>query len=1121
MYTSHHSAYRAIIGALFLTLSGGSVTRRLAMLWRLLRRLNRFSAALFRRRLASLWSPTPPKHLPRPREPVQRIALPVANAVLERSSEVAQLPAHEAGVEPPVSRRPFWLLLALGLPAVAVPILHPHLFQATALRSVWLLFLVAQGAGLLNSPNRARRAVHHPFPRWYFWLIQLSAATGQLVLCVAWQGSPYASLESRGAIGAIFQALALSLATTALPYALSYLSHLLNRFAIALVRGRPRQAQSTPSSPGPYPTPPAPAPLPITPKFSVRPWHSYIGVFTILLLLICISLQANSIDTLFPLLPFFAVSLAPSRRLWRRSSPLWSAVPPQATALLLLAVVAHQAWDSFIPEVGIAPAGTLLPFVVSELFTFLRNLRSSPVVSLPTSPGARKNSVSRASRYVDSRGLAGYLRRSIAQSDRGVIGVTGVRGTGKSALLEHVLATLKPYHFVLLVTAPIRNDGGIGFLSTVCRAVCRRVLDDMNRVLYGRQTDGYRARSEIARRVGLSALVILLIASGALLLEQEMTSRSVVTSKPAHLDGPCSQVRARENELVSDLGAQIGAIERAPVPLYPQYALLPTRRSYLFLLAPAYGAGEQINWQMQQGSDPIAPWASTLSYCFDGLEHRLLVRHVMFLRRRLFPERPVVNQDALLSTSLSELFLHQRSAPLLDASRLHDFAALLRTYGFILEGQTVRSISRDEPTITRANHDPLFATEVAGAAASVVLLVMLTEFIWPKMSALLRLLMNWRYAALYREASDFLELLQYSERRDSSGSLAWRGLSWKRSRSLAARDLTLPGLTAYYTDFVQSARRFYNGKIVVAIDEVDKIHDVETVKALFSEIKGALFSPGTFYLISISSDATRSFRQRLAAGRDIFESTFDDVVETGQMGVEAAAAMIGRLPAGTGEVRVPEPCYFALTLMGGGIPREILRYLDKLSRSLDEPARATPDLVAVMIVRTEVRDWRDHLAELPLPGGEVIALRTEAGEALGALDLAPPSRATYDRAWSRLENCVALLDPGDLRLTAGAPEGSGKGDAAEQERRYSLVEDAVKGCLRLAIMTTVCKLIWRNHEWSETELAAVLEAHRALADKPAVAEQLLRQLRARVGESSPGATRHHQSAAIGKQSSGT
>ena len=53
----------------------------------------------------------------------------------------------------------------------------------------------------------------------------------------------------------------------------------------------------------------------------------------------------------------------------------------------------------------------------------------------------------------------------------------------------------------------------------------------------------------------------------------------------------------------------------------------------------------------------------------------------------------------------------------------------------------------------------------------------------------------------------------------------------------------------------------------------------EQVKELLVEIKGALFCPGIFYLISISEDAARSFRRRLAAGRDIFESTFDDVLD--------------------------------------------------------------------------------------------------------------------------------------------------------------------------------------------------------------------------------------------------
>jgi hypothetical protein len=749
---------------------------------------------------------------------------------------------------------------------------------------------------------------------------------------------------------------------------------------------------------------------------------------------------------------------------------------------------------------------------------------------------SREAAASESTRYVDSRGLAGYLRRSIEQSDRSVIGVTGVRGTGKSALLEHVLATLNPHHFVLLVTSPIRHDPGIGFLSTVCRAVCRRVLDDMHRVLYGLQTDGDRARSEIARRVGISTLVVLVLALATLFLEQQRTLRDfaaryqpaesarqpeVLVSYSAGSPGSiqetapdanfCTQRRAAEHEMVRDLVAQIEAIEKTPATLYRQYSLLPKKEIIplpqddpLFLLAPDYGAGQQLT-ATSQGPREVERsriYASLIAReCFGYLTQRLLDRHLQFMLAFLFPKEHGEWGHALLSTDLLELLGEGRPAPLLDVPHLHDFATLLRTYDFMLEGETVRSTARDGfPAVEariRGASIPI-SLVVALLAAMVLLVVVSIEFVWPSVSALLRLLMNWRYAALYREAWDFLELLQYSERRDSSGSLAWRGFSWKRSRSLAARDLTLPGLTARYADFVKSARRCYNGKMVVAIDEVDKIHDLETVKALFSEIKGALFSAGTFYLISISSDATRSFRQRLAAGRDIFESTFDDVIETGQMGVDTAAAMIQRLPGGGGGARIPVPCYRALTLMGGGIPREILRYLEKLSRSLDEPEEATPGLVAATLLRAEVGEWSDHLAELPLAGGEVIVLRKEARSALAALDSAAPDQAACRAVWSRLETCLALLDPDDLRVKGASSPVSEKGDTAEPERRYHLAENAVKGCLRLALMSTVCQLICSGHQWSDEDEDGVLEAHRALADKPALAEELLRELRERV-----------------------
>lgn len=115
-----------------------------------------------------------------------------------------------------------------------------------------------------------------------------------------------------------------------------------------------------------------------------------------------------------------------------------------------------------------------------------------------------------------------------------------------------------------------------------------------------------------------------------------------------------------------------------------------------------------------------------------------------------------------------------------------------------------------------------------------------------------------------------MEQLTFHSSRETSAGVSWRGMGLGRKQTMAARAFTLPELTAQYIRFLEKVRFAYNGKIIIAIDELDKVHDSEQVKALLTEIKGALFVPGTFYIVSISEDAARSFRRRLASGRDIF-----------------------------------------------------------------------------------------------------------------------------------------------------------------------------------------------------------------------------------------------------------
>src|SRR5436305_10777436 len=86
-----------------------------------------------------------------------------------------------------------FLLVVLLLPSLTVPLIRPSSVVTWPDALPWLIFLTAQVAGLLRNPFRPRKAVRHPLPLWFFWLVQLVCWVGATVLIIRllslkWQG---------------------------------------------------------------------------------------------------------------------------------------------------------------------------------------------------------------------------------------------------------------------------------------------------------------------------------------------------------------------------------------------------------------------------------------------------------------------------------------------------------------------------------------------------------------------------------------------------------------------------------------------------------------------------------------------------------------------------------------------------------------------------------------------------------------------------------------------------------------------------------------------------------------------------------------------------------------------
>jgi hypothetical protein len=191
------------------------------------------------------------------------------------------------------------------------------------------------------------------------------------------------------------------------------------------------------------------------------------------------------------------------------------------------------------------------------------------------------------------------------------------------------------------------------------------------------------------------------------------------------------------------------------------------------------------------------------------------------------------------------------------------------------------------------------------------------------------------------------ELTRTLERGFELSPVSWVKGTSKSSNQEKARGLSLPELTSNYIEFVSNVLRVIPGKLLICIDELDKVTDLDQVRFILREIKGALYVKGTFYVLSISNDALRSFEGRMGDQRDIFESTFDDVFAVRPLEFEACLDILNsRINKGI----VPGAKYGAspetlatLSVFSAGNARDLIRGFREYALSCEEGRVSGPE----------------------------------------------------------------------------------------------------------------------------------------------------------------------------------
>ena len=202
---------------------------------------------------------------------------------------------------------------------------------------------------------------------------------------------------------------------------------------------------------------------------------------------------------------------------------------------------------------------------------------------------------------------------------------------------------------------------------------------------------------------------------------------------------------------------------------------------------------------------------------------------------------------------------------------------------------------------------------------------------------------------LYHATRDVLDRLHHnmsiSESAGSTLSLGASyksfGLGWGRSRTRqvtrAAQPFSLQSLIDAYKQYVQDVRRHLAAalkesgyserrikacnKILICIDELDKVLDPEKLHNMLKSLKAIFELEGVYYVLSISEDALESYELRGLQIKNEVDSTFTHISKLPPMEVDQCRQFYR-------ERDLPVDMIPVATVYGGGVPRDMNRIMD-------------------------------------------------------------------------------------------------------------------------------------------------------------------------------------------------
>lgn len=207
-----------------------------------------------------------------------------------------------------------------------------------------------------------------------------------------------------------------------------------------------------------------------------------------------------------------------------------------------------------------------------------------------------------------------------------------------------------------------------------------------------------------------------------------------------------------------------------------------------------------------------------------------------------------------------------------------------------------------------------------------------------------------------REAARHQSSVRYLQTHSDEAALSagWRSwsLSAKRATSLAQQPQTYPEIVDNLKGFLgRTALELgeQNRRLVIGIDELDRIEPAATARTFLNELKAVFDVPKCLFVLSVSDEALREAELAPVGRRDAFDSAIDEVIRVEPLDQRTAERLLGRRVVG-----LPVPFTALFYCMSGGMPRDLLRTA-RAAVSYVSPQQAhTLADVAVSLVHREL-----------------------------------------------------------------------------------------------------------------------------------------------------------------------